>query len=158
MYQTNDERRTLKRFLSQYFRARGKQGVLQRRLATIRAELKNPSLGSSAFDGMPRGNQISEGAAALTYKIAEIEDRIQRQSELEATALLEVMNLLDLLPLDSTERHIMELRHIDCKSWKEVTKIVFMGRTACTQYYNAGIETLLGMDAVKEILTQTSQM
>lgn len=126
-----DERRLLKRYLARYFRAKEKQAVLQDRLGRLRSELGGPS-GKEA-----------------TGTVSEIEARIQRQTALEEKSILEIMDVLDLLPSDSTERSILELRHIDCKPWREIHRAVHLTRSPCFDYYNRGLDQLLAMREVR---------
>lgn len=129
------DRKMLKRYLAQYHNAKERKTVLQKRARTLRSDLTRSD----------RNNEIE-------YKIAEIEDRLKRQAEIEATAVLDVMDMIDFLPLGSTERQILELRHIDCKSWTEIQRIVHLTRSPCNEYYNKGLETLLGYKKVRQTL------
>ena len=78
---SEDERIFLKRYLSQYYRAKERQKILRERLADIRTELD------------PAGKNGRN--TSLAIKMAEIEDRIARQSEIEATAILDIMDVLE---------------------------------------------------------------
>lgn len=149
---TDTERYILKRYLSQYYRAKQRQRILEARLHEIRAEIQNPSIRSSSGDGLPTGSHVSSGAAALTFREAEIEDRIQRQKENEAAAILNIMDILDFLPPDSMEKNILELRHIDCMSWNAITRAVHLTRSPCNEYYNRGLDRLLTFKKVHTIL------
>ena len=82
----------------------------------------------------------------------EIEAKIQRQTEAAEKSVLEIIEILELLPAESTERTILELRHIDCKTWEKIYKAVYLTRTPCFKYYNKGLDTLLGMNKVRRIL------
>lgn len=146
------ERYVLKRYLSQYYRAKQRQRILEARLREIRAELQHPYISSSSGNGLPTGSHISSGAAALTFREAEIEDRIQRQRETEAKAILNIMDMLDFLPPDSMEKNILELRHIDCMSWNAITRAVHLTRSPCNEYYNKGLDKLLTFKKVHSIL------
>lgn len=126
-----DERRLLKSYLARYFRAKEKQAALQDRMRRLRSELKLP-----------------EGAEA-TGAASEIEARIRRQTALEEKSILEVMDIVELLPSESTERSIMELRHIDCKPWREIHRAVHLTRSPCFAYYNKGLDRLLAMREVR---------
>ena len=148
----NDERYVIKRFLSQYSRAKVKQKILRQRLADLHDELAHPSLPSPMGSGGLRGGEVNSGAAALSFKIDEIESRIRRQADAEATAILDVMTMLDLLPRDSTERHILELRHIDCKSWDQIMMEIHLTNNPCHLYYNRGLDMLLSIPEAQEIL------
>ena len=119
-----DERRKLKQFLTRYYRSKERQAILQDRLAKLRHDLQR------------HGN-------VATTEIAEIEARINRQAERDGKIILEIMDVLDLLPDGSTERTILELRHIDCKPWTEIQRAVHFTRTPCFDYYNRGLDKLL---------------
>ncbi len=146
------DRYILKRYLSQYYRSRQRKRILETRLREIRAEIKHPSISASSNNGLPSGSHISSGAAALTFREAEIEDRIQRQREAEATAILNIMDMLDCLPPDSMEKNILELRHIDCMPWNAITRAVHLTRSPCNEYYNKGLDKLLTFKKVRDIL------
>lgn len=148
------ERYILKRYLSQYYLAKQRQRILEARLHEIRAEIQNPSIGSASGDGLPTGSHVSSGAAALTFREAEIEDRIQRQKENEAAAILNIMDILDFLPPGSMEKNILELRHIDCMSWSAITRAVHLTRSPCNEYYNKGLDRLLMFKKVHTILAE----
>lgn len=62
------------------------------------------------------------------------------------------MEILDFLPQGSTERTIMELRHIDCKTWTQVQRAVFLTPSPCYERYNKGLDALLGIDKVRSMV------
>lgn len=151
--QIDENRRLLKRYLSQYYRATEKQGTLKRRLADLQAELRNPGISASTFTVQRRKKgRPSDGAAALALKISEIENRIRDQLWTEAQSVGDILDILDLLPPDSTEKEVLELRHIDCKSWTQIQRIVHLTRSPCFEYYNKGLDQLLATDRVKRTL------
>lgn len=117
-----DQRRQLKAYLSRYCRAHEQCGILQARLRHIHAETDNPA--------------------------ADIRTRIQRQAEAARECMAEIVDVLDLLPV-STERTILELRHIDCKSWWEIQHTVHLSRSSCYAYYQRGLDWLLAMPVVR---------
>ena len=47
---------------------------------------------------------------SLVYRIAEVEDRISQQRDAMAKAVLHVMDMIDLLPQNSMERTVVEMR------------------------------------------------
>lgn len=148
---TNEQRSLLKRYLDQYHYARRKKRVLEERLTAIRDDLKHPSI-SASIGGMPSAGNVSNGAASLVFKEAEIVDRIRRQTEIAATVIIDVMDMLEFLPADSTEKMILELRHIDCKGWDEITQVVHLTRTPCFEHYRKGLDKLLSFKKVTQIL------
>lgn len=149
-----NDRLRMKRYLAQYFNAKRKIRHLEKRLAAVRAELRHPTLGSPPMDGMPHGTSISSGAAALTLREADIEDRIEAQIEARTEAMLTVMDTLALLPEDSMEREILELRHIDCMKFSKIIAAVHLTRSPCYEHYNRGLDMLLAMDSVRERLSK----
>ncbi len=150
---TNESRRLLRRYLSQYYRAKEKQAALRRRLAELQAELKNPGVNSRPLDGTyTKGGRTSSGAASLVIKIGDIEDRIQRQIEVQTRSVSDIMDVLDFLPAESTERDILEYRHIDCKPWNEIMDLVHLTRSPCFEHYNKGLDKLLTYKKVRATL------
>ena len=119
------ERRVLKKYLTRFFRAKEKQKTLQQRAAAIRADLGEASA---------------------------LEARVKAQAKAAERSALEIMDILDLLPEDATERTILELRHLDCKPWREINKTVYLTASPCFEYYNLGLDTLLSMDKVRHTL------
>lgn len=135
-----DERIFLKRYLSQYYRAKERQKILRERLADIRTELD------------PAGKNGRN--TSLAIKMAEIEDRIAQQSEIEATAILDIMDVLEFLPQDSVEREIMEMRHIDCKPWNEIMRTIHLSRAPCFRRYSTGLKWLYTYKKVRTTLAE----
>ena len=119
------ERRVLKKYLTRFFRAKEKQKTLQQRAAAIRADLGEASA---------------------------LEARVQAQAKAAERSALEIMDILDLLPEDATERTILELRHLDCKPWQEINRAVYLTASPCFEYYNRGLDTLLSMEQVRKTL------
>lgn len=119
------ERRVLKKYLTRFFRAKEKQKTLQQRAAAIRADLGEASA---------------------------LEARVQAQAKAAERSALEIMDILDLLPEDATERTILELRHLDCKPWREINRTVYLTASPCFEYYNRGLDTLLSMEQVRKTL------
>lgn len=154
--QRREERRLLKNYLSQYYMAKKGKMCLERRLHQVVAEIEAP-IGGVGYSAMPRGTSVSAGSASIVMKIADIEDRIEEQKDTMAAAMLKVMDIMDYLPRISTERAILEMRHIDCLPWSEICEEVNLTRTPCNDYYNNGIKQLLQYKRVKKILEQYSQ-
>lgn len=149
---TNEDRRLLKRYLSQYYRAKEKQAALRHRLEDLQAELRHPGVNTPPLDGIPVKSKCNGGAAALIFKIGDIEERIQRQIDIEARSVAEIMDVLDFLPRESTERDILEYRHIDCMPWTEIQRLVHLTRSPCFEYYNKGLDKLLEFKKVRMAL------
>lgn len=127
------ERAVLKKYLRRYYIAREAQSTLEDRLRSIKAEFRR------------------DPAAEPTETAAEIDRRISAQAEANKKCLLEIVDVIALLP-DSTERRILEMRHIDCKSWREIQETVYLTRTPCYKYYCAGLDSLLSFEAVRAAL------
>lgn len=130
----NDERRILRKYLTRYYRAKDQKSILEGRLKALKAD---PS---------------KQGGFTPPSSVREIEAKISRQMEAADKSVLEIIGLLERLPAESTERIILELRHIDCMTWAEICRTVYMTRTPCTKYYNRGLDALLAMNDVRAIL------
>lgn len=152
----NEGRRILKRYLSQYYRAKEKQAVLRKRLAELQEELQHPGIISQPLGSVKygKGGHTSYGAASLVFRIGDIEDRIQRQIEVEARSINDIMDILDFLPPESRERDILEYRHIDCKPWSEIMDMVHLTRSPCFECYKKGLDKLLTYKKVRVTLEE----
>lgn len=136
------EREVVKSYLQQYHTARQKKRILEERHRTLSAELRGPST-SPAYKATPSSRPVHpDGAGAVVFKIAEVEERIEAQQAEMAKAIQNVMDLIDLLPVGATERTVVEMRHIDCKPWEQIAREVYMSRSAVFNYYNAALDML----------------
>ena len=131
----------MKRYLQQYHAAKQKKRILEERRRTLSADLRGPS--TPAYRAMPSSRPVHpDGAGAVVFQIAEVEERIEAQRAEMAKAVQNVMDLIDLLPVGSTERTVVEMRHIDCKPWEKIARAVYMSRSAIFNYYNAALDML----------------
>ena len=126
------EREAVKRYLQQYHAAKQKKRILEERRRTLSAELRGPSAKPVHPDG----------AGALVFQIADVEERIEAQQAEMARAVQNVMDLIDLLPMGSMERTVVEMRHIDSKTWEQIAKEVYLSRSAVFNYYNTALDRL----------------
>lgn len=151
-----DERVLLKKYLGQYYSARNKKRQLESRLQAFRQDM----VGTRGMQYSPvphsQTNSVGDGPASMVIRVVEIEEQIKSQKEEMANAMLNVMKMMDFLPADSTERTVLEYRHIDCLSWKQITREMHMTRTPCNKYYNAGLDKLLTFKKVHKILQEFS--
>lgn len=135
------EREAVKRYLQQYYAAKQKKRILEERRRTLSAELRGPS--TPAYRAMPSSRPVHpDGAGAVVFQIAEAEERIEAQQAEMARTVQNVMDLIDLLPVGSTERTVVEMRHIDCKPWEQIARAIYMSRSAIFNYYNAALDML----------------
>ena len=138
---TRPEREAVKRYLQQYHAAKQKRRILEERRRTLSADLRGPS--TPAYRAMPSSRPVHpDGAGAVVFQIAEAEERIEAQQAEMAKAVQNVMDLIDLLPVGSTERTVVEMRHIYCKPWEQIARAVYMSRSAIFNYYNAALDML----------------
>ena len=136
------EREAVKRYLQQYHAAKQKKRILEERRRTLSAELRGPST-APAFRATPSAKLVHpDGADALVFQIADVEERIEAQQAEMARAVQNVMDLIDLLPMGSMERTVVEMRHIDSKTWEQIAKEVYLSRSAVFNYYNTALDRL----------------
>lgn len=143
---TTDEtlgREAVKEYLQQYHTAVGKKRILEERHRVLSSELRAPSTGSAFRLTPPTKPTKTDGSVSVVFRISEVEDRIEEQREAMAKAVLHVMDMIDILPQNSMERTVVEMRHIDCKPWEKIAQAVHMSRSRVFDYYNAALDTLL---------------
>ena len=124
----NKERQILKKYLARYYKAKKQQGILQERLVCLRSE-------------------FSSGT-----KYSDIEARIRSQKQQAHKSITQIMEIIELLPQGSTERTIMELRHIDCRTWTQIQRAVYLTSSPCYERYNKGLDMLLAKNKVRKII------
>lgn len=149
----NEDKKLLKEYLNQYYTSRMKKIQLEKRLKNIRAEMNTP-IGGYGYSPVNYGgtNKVSDGAASFVYRISEIETRLENQKKRTEKALLDVMNIIDLLDENSIERMILELRFIDCKGWKDIEREVHLSRSVCFDYQHKALSMLLKLKEIRDIL------
>ena len=151
----NEDKELLKQYLNQYYAGRIKRTQLERRLKNIREEMATP-IGGYGYSPVNYGgtNKVGPGAASFVYRMSEIETRIESQKSRVEKALLKVMDIMDFLEESSTERMVLELRFIDCKSWAAIEKEMHLSRRACFDYQNRALEKLLEFKKVRTALKE----
>lgn len=151
-------REAVKEYLQQYHMARVGKKLLERRHDNLVRELKAPPVGS-AYRTMPatRTPANTEGSVSVVFRIAEVEERIEDQREAMGKAVLQVMDLIDLLPQNSMERTVVELRHIDCKKWERICQEVHMSRSRVNDYYNAALEIIMENKRARKLVEKFMQ-
>ena len=146
------EREAVKRYLQQYNAAKQKKRILEERRRTLSAELRGPST-ATAFRATPSARPVHpDGAGALVFQIADVEERIEAQQAEMARAVQNVMDLIDLLPMGSMERTVVEMRHIDSQKWERIASEVHMSRSRVIDYYNAALDTLASHEKSGEVM------
>lgn len=139
----NEQVNILKWMLGQRFRAEKRKKQLDERLSNIIEEREAP-IGGMGYKPLPRSSSgDGAGAASILLKMSDIEERIYGQKEEVEKAIVRVMDIIDYLPIESLEREICELRHIDMKPWQEIQDGIPMSRSQCNKRYNRAIEMLL---------------
>ena len=146
------EREAVKRYLQQYHAAKQKKRILEERRRTLSEELRGPST-APAFRAMPSAKPVHpDGAGTLVFQIADVEERIEAQQSEMAKAVQNVMDLIDLLPIGSMERTVVEMRHVDSRKWERIASEVHMSRSRVIDYYNAALDTLAANEKSVEVI------
>ena len=89
-------------------------------------------------------------------RIIQVEERIRDQKTEMKETMLNVMKIMDFLPAESTERMILEYRHIDRMSWRQICGATNYSRTTANDYYNRGLDKLLKYKKVLKIIEEFS--
>ena len=154
--QLSPEADLLDQYLSQYKRCINRKKSLERRRDEIIQEFEHPLSGVS-YDGMPHGSGEGAGCAALSFRLDEIETRIREQLDKSVKVLTEIMDVIDFLPENSTERSIIEHKYIDRHSWRQICKAEHLSRTPATRHWRKGLYQLLQFKKVGKILEEFAQ-
>lgn len=134
-------REDLRDWLRRYRTARNRKRDLDNRLKNVLADLNDPPLGCQG-SGSPGSGTPSAGAAAIAYKIDEVEQRIKDQQGRMAQIFLETSEVIDLLP-DIEDRQLLEKRYIDCQGWQQIEKDLYLARSNLARREAKALDTLL---------------
>lgn len=126
----------VKSFLQVYTIGKERRQILEERRLRLIGELRSVSPGLLEGEG----------------NIARIEDRLNNQRRNMAALMLKVLDLIDLLPPDSLERRIVEMRHINGMDWKEITSHLYLSRSYAMSRYSKALEMLLDHEAAHEMV------
>lgn len=143
-------REDLRDWLRRYRTARNRKRDLDNRLKNVLADLNDPPLGGQG-GGSPGSGTPSAGAAAIAYKIDEVEQRIKDQQGRMAQIFLETSEVIDLLP-DIEDRQLLEKRYIDCQGWQQIEKDLYLARSNLARREAKALDTLLQHKTVQEKL------
>lgn len=91
---------------------------------------------------------------SIRYWISDIECRILDQKKEIDQAIAQVMDIIDYLPINSIERQICELRHIDFKSWGAISAEIPMSRSQVNRRYKAAVKFLLKNQRIQSIAAE----
>lgn len=151
-------REAVKEYLQQYHMARERRRILERRHDVLARELNAPAPGTT-YRTMPASRPAadSEGAVSVVFRLSEVEERIEAQRVAMGRAVTMVMDLIDLLPENSMERTVVELRHIDCKKWERICKEVHMSRSRVNVHYNAALDIILSNARAQKLVQEFEQ-
>lgn len=148
-----DDTRLLREFLGQYYRAVKRKRQIEERLNHIKLEMALPldSIRYSPVKSKPSG-AVSDGSAKLTLQKASCESLLIEQKLHMEDILRGIIEVLAVLPEDSEERMILELRFIDNYSWTAISRKANMSRSTCFNYRDRGLRTLADNNGVQEVL------
>ena len=151
-----NQKNELKWYLNQYFRAVTKKEQLELRLQTLRESMGAVKGVNYSLVSNGNTNRSRDGAASEVIRVREIEECVEKQRAKTNQAILNVMKIMDFLPVDSMERTILEYRHIVRLSWRQICRATNYSRTSATMYYNRGIDKLLAFGKVLKIIEDFS--
>lgn len=146
----------LDQYLRRYKACLKSKKRLEKRRLEILKEFENP-LCAVNYDGMPRGENTGVGSAAISYQLDEICTRLREQAERAASTLAEIMDIIDLLPENTTERSVIEQKYIDCRRWWEICEEEHLSRTPAMNYWRKGLHDLMQIEEVREIIKNSTK-
>lgn len=145
------QREVLEWMLCQIDRAERHKRQLDERLHRILEE-RNAPIGGIGYDPMPRSSGTGSGAASITLKLADIEDRIYKQKDEIEKCYVRVSEILEYLPVNSLEREVCELRYLDMKKWDDVSDMIPMARSKCIEHKNKALDILLEYPRIRKMI------
>lgn len=151
--QLTEEAMLLNRYLNQYRHCISVKKNLERRMMDIQFEFNHP-LSAVKMSGMPHAGSVNTGCAALSYRLDEIETRINAQMEKGAKILADILDVIDFLPENSMERIVIEHKYIDRYSWNKICMLESITKTPAVRYWRKGLYKLLEFKKIQSIVEE----
>lgn len=126
----------VKSFLQVYTIGKERRQILEERRQRLISELR----------------AAAPGPLEAESDIAKIEDRLNDQRRNMAVLMLKVLDLVDLLPLDSLERKIVEMRHLNGMDWKGITIQLCLSPSYAMSRYSKALGMLLNQEVAREMV------
>lgn len=149
----SEDAENLSHYLYQYSNCIGRKRSLEYRRKEILREFDNP-LSGVRYTGVPGKEKEGAGCAALSFRLDEINTRIEGQTDKAVKALADIMDIIELLPENSLERAMIEHRYIDRFGWEKICRVENISRTPATHYWRKGLYMLLEFRKVQQILRE----
>ena len=148
-----EARDLLKRYLGRYTGAKRRLRRLRQREAEVRASI---GIGAAASDGMPHGSEPCRTTENQVTHLSTMEERVSTQRKMCADIMTEIVCTIDLLPAESTEREVLELRYLEGRSWTaiETGGGLYICHTAIFAAHNRGLDMLIEMPSVQTMLSE----
>lgn len=146
----HQDRTLLRNYLKRYTSERRQLTKLNWRLKELKDDLHTP-LKAVRIDGMPKGTERSDRIAESMAKIERVEEDIEKQINKTINTLRDIRAVVGLLPRDSKERVIVEMRYIDGYSWDYIENKggLYMSRASIFEYERRAIDYLLDKKFVR---------
>ncbi len=143
----------LDKYLSSYNRCRNRKRALERRKYSLEQEFNSP-LRSVVMDGMPKGSSQGIGCAGLSYELDEINTRIDEKIQEMKKEYVKIMDVIEFLSENTTERAVIEYKYIDGLRWNNICDQEHISRTPAIQHWRKGLYKLLEFAKVQEIVRE----
>lgn len=91
---------------------------------------------------------------SIRYWISDIECRILDQKKEIDQAIAQVMDIINYLPINSIERQICELRHIDFKPWGAISAEIPMSRSQVYKRHRNALKILLSNQRIQSMTAE----
>lgn len=132
----------LKYLLGRIYRADKHKNQLDARLKNIAARRQ--------MENLPAEDEPT----SIRYWISDIECRILDQKKEIDQAIAQVMDIIDYLPINSIERQICELRHIDFKPWGAISAEIPMSRSQVYKRHRNALKILLSNQRIQSMTAE----
>lgn len=148
------KRNMLREYLKRYRKAENKVEELRNRRDRLIEDMKHP-LGTLNMSGLPSNNEPGTGAASYIYRQSELEERIYAQEREAKKIMLQVMDIMDFLPVESENRSVLELKYLDGYKDNAIVKARFYSNRSTVSYHLAnGLDELLNFAKVQKIIDE----
>lgn len=134
---TKEESRAhARRYLRQYLKAKSRKEDIERRRDAIHSDINDQT------------------SAKNKVLLEDIDQSLDAQTTATAQAVKNILEIIDYLPHHGQERDIIERRYIDGMSWANISRRLYISRSAAALWEQRGVDTLLSFARVRQLIDQ----
>ena len=149
-----ERKELLKLYLNRYNKAKNRIEALEMTRKAICADAEVPYHSSYSKDVKVQSSPSADGMLCVAIRLEEVNERIDKQRKQLSRLVLDILTILEFLPVDSDERTVLEMKYIQKRSDKAIYSSMYISKSQFYKIRNKAFNTLLRYSKVNKILNK----